>query len=130
MSDLGNKEVFARNLKKYIDLSGKDRKELADTWGFPYSTVTDWINGKKYPRIDRIETMANYFGILKSDLVEADPEEYRKQHEFHNANNDIIARITLRMKKDDDFFALIQTINSLDQEQLNSVIAMLAAFIK
>ncbi len=70
MSSLGNKEIFSKNLRYYIEKSGKDRSELADIWGFPYSTVTEWINGKKYPRIDRIEIMADYFGILKSDLIE------------------------------------------------------------
>jgi transcriptional regulator with XRE-family HTH domain len=75
MSSLGNKEVMSRNLKYYIDRSGQDRKELAKIWGFPYSTVTEWINGKKYPRIDRIEIMADYFGILKSDLIEMKDEE-------------------------------------------------------
>lgn len=70
MTALGNKEIFSKNLKHYIELSGKDRKELAEIWGFPYSTVSEWINGKKYPRIDRIEIMADYFGILKSDLIE------------------------------------------------------------
>jgi repressor LexA len=70
MTALGNKEILSKNLKYYIERSGKDRRELANTWGFPYSTVTDWINGKKYPRIDRIEIMADYFGILKSDLIE------------------------------------------------------------
>ena len=70
MSDLGNKDVMSKNLKYYIERSGKDRRELAEIWGFPYSTVTEWINGRKYPRIDKIELMADYFGILKSDLIE------------------------------------------------------------
>ena len=70
MTSLGNKAILSKNLRYYIDKSGKDRRELAETWGFPYSTVTDWINGKKYPRIDRIEIMADYFGVLKSDLIE------------------------------------------------------------
>lgn len=39
--------------------------------GFAYTTFSDWINGKKYPRIDKIEMMANYFNIAKSDLVES-----------------------------------------------------------
>lgn len=70
MTSLGNKEVMSKNLKYYIERSGKDRRELAEIWGFPYSTVTEWINGRKYPRIDRIEVMADYFGIKKSDLIE------------------------------------------------------------
>lgn len=70
MGALGNKEILSKNLKKYITMSGKDRRELAKIWGFPYSTVSEWVNGRKYPRIDRIETMANYFGIQMSDLIE------------------------------------------------------------
>lgn len=70
MTNIGNKEILSKNLKYYIERSGKDRRELCQIWGFPYSTVTDWINGNKYPRIDRIEVMADYFGILKSDLIE------------------------------------------------------------
>lgn len=75
MSNIGNKETMAKNLKYYIERSGKDRRELAEIWGFPYSTITEWINGKKYPRIDRIEVMAEYFGILKSDLIEDKKEQ-------------------------------------------------------
>lgn len=75
MSNIGNKEIMSKNLKYYISKSNKDRRELADIWGFPYSTVTEWINGKKYPRIDRIEVMADYFGILKSDLIEEKADE-------------------------------------------------------
>lgn len=70
MSAIGNKEIFSKNLKYYIDKCGKDRRELAEIWGFPYSTLSEWINARKYPRIDRIEIMADYFGVLKSDLIE------------------------------------------------------------
>lgn len=70
MSNLGNKKVMAENLQYYIGLSGKTQKELCEIVGVAYSTFNDWVNGKKYPRIDKIEIMANYFGILKSDLIE------------------------------------------------------------
>ena len=79
MTGLGNKEILSRNLKRYIERSGKDRRELAAIWGFPYSTVTGWVNGQKYPRIDRIEIMADYFGILKSDLIEDKGQEEIKE---------------------------------------------------
>jgi len=70
MSNIGNKKTMAENLSYYIDLSGKNQKELAEIFGVAYSTFNDWVNGKKYPRIDKIEMMANYFGIQKSDLIE------------------------------------------------------------
>ena len=70
MSTLGNKEIMANNIKHYMNLMGIDRKEFCKRLGFAYSTVTDWINAEKYPRIDKIEIMANFFGISKADLVE------------------------------------------------------------
>lgn len=70
MTSLGNKTVLARNLTYYVDRSGRTQKELAEVVGVATSTFNDWMKGKKYPRIDKIELLANYFGILKSDLIE------------------------------------------------------------
>ena len=67
---LGNKEIMAKNIRHYMDLYGKTRKEMCQALGVKYTTFTDWINGHAYPRIDKIELMANYFGITKADLVE------------------------------------------------------------
>lgn len=126
MSNLGNKEVFAKNLKHYIDESGKDRRELAEIWGFPYSTVTEWINAKKYPRIDRIEIMADYFGILKSDLIEERTEEHREMQK----KNSTLVDLTIRMQKDSEFLSLIEGINQLNPEQLAGVKQIVSAFLK
>ena len=70
MSDLGNKEIFSKNLKHYMDLHNKDRNDVCKDLNFPYTTFAEWYNGKIYPRIDKIEMLANYFGIKKSDLIE------------------------------------------------------------
>ena len=70
MSNLGNKEIFAKNLAYYLEKSGRDQKEVAEVVGVAPSTFNEWMKGKKYPRNDKIEMLANYFGILKSDLIE------------------------------------------------------------
>lgn len=70
MSNLGNKEIIAQNIKFYMDKSGKDRNEICEALQINYSTLSEWINGNKYPRIDAIEKLANYFSIQKSDLIE------------------------------------------------------------
>lgn len=74
-----SKEVFARNLKLYMDRAGKNQKDMADIVGVSAPTFSDWINAKKYPRIDKIEIMADYFGILKSDLIEDKGQEQIKE---------------------------------------------------
>lgn len=70
LGDLGNKEIMSKNIKYYMDLTHKDRNQICSDLNIKYSTLTDWINGNVYPRIDKIELLANYFGINKSDLVE------------------------------------------------------------
>jgi repressor LexA len=68
--------MISKNLRKYIELSGKERKEIADALSVSYSTFTDWVNGNTYPRIDKIEMLANYFNITKADLIE-EPNPFR-----------------------------------------------------
>lgn len=70
MSNIGNKETMGKNLKFYIERSGRSQKELAEMVGVASSTFNDWVKGKKYPRIDKIEMLANFFRIQKSDLIE------------------------------------------------------------
>lgn len=67
---MDNKYVFANNLNYYMKKYGKSRRDISEALGISYYTVTDWVNGKKYPRMDKVEMLANYFGILKSDLIE------------------------------------------------------------
>ena len=77
-----SKEVFARNLKKYMYRSGKSQKEMADIVGVSAATFSDYINAKKYPRIDKIDILADYFGVLKSDLIEDKGEEIKEPAMF------------------------------------------------
>ena len=63
------KNVFATNLNKYMKLKGKSRTDISNALKVSYFTVTDWVNGKKYPRMDKVEKLAQYFGIRISDLI-------------------------------------------------------------
>lgn len=69
-NSLGNKEIMANNIRRHLDELGLNVKEFATAMGFKYTTVLDWVNANTYPRIDKIELMANFFGVEKSDLVE------------------------------------------------------------
>lgn len=70
-----SKEVMARNIRRYMVASGKNQKELAQIVGVSAPTVNEWLKAKKYPRIDKIEIMANFFGCEKSDLIEDKKEK-------------------------------------------------------
>jgi transcriptional regulator with XRE-family HTH domain len=70
MNYLGNKEVMAKNIQYYLDKIGKTRQQMADELKIPYTTVANWLQANTYPRIDKIELMADFFNVTKADLVE------------------------------------------------------------
>lgn len=122
MMDASNKMIFAENLKFYIDRSGKSQKELAEMLGVATSTFNNWVRGNKYPRMDKVEMLANYFGILKSDLIE------RKVTERKEKDNEVLSDIIVRMRMDEEFFLSVAALYELDSEKLKGVRQMLNAF--
>lgn len=73
MSSQDSKEIMARNIKRYMERKGVTKQQVCDALGFKYTTFVDWINAVTYPRIGKVEAMANYFGVQKSDLIEEKP---------------------------------------------------------
>ena len=67
---LGNKQVMAKNISRFMKENNIDRKKLSNDLKVKYTTLSDWINAKTYPRIDKIELLADYFNVTKADLVE------------------------------------------------------------
>lgn len=121
-----SKEVFAKNLRMYMERKGITQKELAEIIGVSAPTMNDYLKANKYPRIDKIERMANYFGILKSDLIEEKNEERFEMHK----KNDTITDVIIRMRTDSDFLSVVEKLNTLDSEKLRGVEQMLSAFLK
>ena len=119
MSDIENRAIFSANLKHYMEINNKSRAEICAALGFKYSTFTDWVNGNKYPRIDKIEMLAQYFGIEKSDLIEkkAPPTE---EDELLEYLEELRTRPEMKM--------LFKTSKHMTKEQLEGVVAMLEGF--
>lgn len=65
-----NKEVMAKNIKKYMDIKGVNSADVCRALNFKTNTFSNWLTAKIYPRIDKIEMLAKYFGVSKAALVE------------------------------------------------------------
>lgn len=63
-------KIFAANLNRYIAQSGKTQKEVAEALGFHPTTFNTWCVGKITPSTGKIQRIADYFGIGKSDLTD------------------------------------------------------------
>ena len=119
MTNLGNKDVFAKNLKKYMKLNGKTRNEVCHALGLKYTTFADWVNGKKYPRMDKIEMLANYFGIKKSDLIEDNDSFLIELVEDSNKDERLIA-----YERNIAITNLINEIKEMNTSDINRLTAM------
>lgn len=98
MDNFKNKKIMAENLKYYLKLNNKTRKQLCEDLNFPYSTFNEWANAKAYPQIDKIEIMANYFNIEKSDLIEH--KDYKEVYKSQPDHTELGQRIKeLRLSK-------------------------------
>ena len=137
MSNIGNKETMAKNLSYYVERSGKTKKEIAETIGVAASTFNEWTKGNKYPRIDKIEMLANYFGILKSDLIEEKSiKEMIEAEPVKTANRmaDSLLRLGIELKEEEidlsdlGFVKMIDEYKQLDaakQEQVREYVHFL-----
>lgn len=124
MKDLGNKSIMAKNLRRLMSEKNVSAKEMSKALHFPYTTLLSWLNAEYYPRIDKIESMADYFGVQKSDLIE------EKLTEEKEKDNDILADIIVRMRMDNDFRMLVESLYHLDAAKISGAKEILNAFIK
>lgn len=67
------KDIMAQNLKRHIDKCGKNQTDIARELNIPVMTMSNWVMAKTYPRADKIQLMADYFGVRRSDLTEDQP---------------------------------------------------------
>lgn len=118
MSNLGNKQIMAKNIRYYMNKHSVSQTEICNTLGFKMPTFSDWVNAKTYPRIDKIELMANYFGISKADLVE--------EHSTQSANsNAVIIKVLGRVAAGIPIEAITDIV---DEEEISEELARTGEF--
>lgn len=117
-----NKRIMAANIRRYMEAKGVTNQQLCEALGFKYTTFLDWIKAVTYPRIGKIEAMAAYFGVQKSDLIE---EKLTPEKE---KDADFLADIFVRMRTDADYGDLVKFLFRYDAAKCRSIHQMLRAF--
>lgn len=70
MTDDEQKRIFARNLTHYVNDSGKMQKDIAKDLGVPIQTFNGWCNAVSIPTMGKVQKIADYFHIGKTDLLD------------------------------------------------------------
>lgn len=121
------KNIFAKNLNYYLNSNGKTRKDLCKVLGVSYSAVTAWVNGKKYPRMDKVDEMAKYFGISRAHLTEENFLEEKLSEELEKAQ-DLYIDIIFRLHTDEQFYSYVKHLMDLEPEKILALNEMLNSF--
>lgn len=95
------KEIFTRKLNYYLRLKDRSQADLARAMDVTTSTVSDWCNGKKMPRSDRLQAIANWLNIQLSDLLTEKDDPVQSFEQLLWDNHGVLFRKIGSLSEDD-----------------------------
>lgn len=104
------KRIFSTNLIYWLSIRGKTQADLYKRMEVSSATASDWCNGKKLPRTDKMVDIASWLMIELSDLLEV------KQETTNEAN-----QVLFRMSDDERFRNLVNILNTASNEELDKI---------
>ena len=126
MSDEDQKAIFSKNLSHYLLINDKTQKEVADAIGVSPQTFNTWMQGIALPRMGKVQKLADYFGIGKSDLID-DKSEFQEEAYYTNPET---AKIAQEIYENKDLSLLFDAAKDATPEDLQTVHTMLMALKK
>ena len=113
------REIFVRNLRYLMNARGISQADICRELGISSTTVSDWCTGKKYPRVDAMQHLADLLGVLFSTLTtEGGIQDFEDQQRIEVLHENP----TLRM--------LFDKQRNMDQTDLSAVLAVVNAIQK
>lgn len=128
--------IFSRNLNNIMQKKKKSQADIVRDLKLGQSTVSSWMLGIKYPRIDKMQLLADYFGVSITDLVGEEAEEAGKKMIHRTTHleerfDSMIQELSLRqadfylddVKLDDEDITILQSM-------IESYVSMVRTVIK
>lgn len=128
MSEQEQKIIFSNNLKYYLERSGHSQKEIADAINVSPQTFNTWIRGIALPRMGKVEKLANYFGINKSDLIESNKSDTTSD-KLEWYDDPETAKLAQELHDNPDLRILLDASRDLPPEKLRALIALITPHI-
>ena len=122
MSDEDYRRIFARNLNKYMEICNKKQADIINDLGINKSAISTWINGTRMPRMDKVQALADYFGINKSDLLEDKPEPEHDSSYYINKDAKELAQFLFENPEYKVLFDAAKDVSADDLEMVKTII--------
>lgn len=115
MRSLDNEElktIFSKNILYWLTQRGKTQADLYKRMEVSSATASDWCNGKKLPRTDKLVDIASWLMIELSDLLET--KDYSETPSTEN-------QIAFRLKDDERFRSIVALIYNASDKELEKI---------
>jgi transcriptional regulator with XRE-family HTH domain len=115
MTELEQREIFAKNFRNYVDCSGKTQREIAKDLGYSYTTVNTWYRGAAMPNAAKIQTLADYFNVGKSALLDDRDNQDSAADYFFNEDARELAQF---LRENPEYKALFDASRKVRKEDI------------
>lgn len=117
MSEDEYRKIFSRNLNYFMSLNNKTQIDIINDLGFNKSAVSTWCNGTRLPRMDKIDALAKYFGVNRSDLI----EEHTHQQGSGYYTNRETAKVAQEIFENKELRALFDVQRDMEPDDLRAL---------
>lgn len=121
MSEQEFNAIFSKRLKYYLNKYEMTQAELAKRIGVGTTSVYNWCNGIKTPRMDKVDAMCQIFNCKRSDLI----EERTEQSEEHYYFNEDARELAEFMFKNPEYKVLFDASRKVKKEDIDFVRQMI-----
>lgn len=110
--------VFSKRLRHYLSEYDMTQVELAKKLGVGTTSVYNWCNGIKTPRMDKVDAMCDLFHCNRSDLIEEKRKTETSDEPYYL--NDETRQIAQEAFENPDLRSLFHVARDIDPEELRA----------
>ena len=118
-------ELFSKNLKKWLSINGKTQADLVRYIHVSSATVSDWCNGRKMPRADKLQIICSWLGITMSDLMEENEEVPKTGQQTGYYFDEETAKLAQELKDNPELRILLDASRGTTPEEMRAIAAMI-----
>lgn len=122
--------IFTKNLKDYVNKSGKTQKEICDALKITPSTFSTWTQGKSLPRMGKCQMLADYFGCTLGDLLEDRPKIEPSDSNFVTREEMEIRILFYYLVTHPEMKELIEKMKKLKPEEIEILSRLVDSMVK
>ena len=115
------KKIFGENLRRMLAERDKTQADLCRHLKVSSATASDWANGKKIPRADKLQAICVWLNCGLSDLLEENPEVHPDEQPTEYYDNEVVQAVTDRLRTNPEYGVLFKASANLKPEDVEFV---------